>query len=230
MEMRNRFVLAAPLIVVMCLAGCGPVSGGTSATSAPTTSDTDQMVADCLDLWLNTDATQTVIDNGMTDVDNDGLPVHVVTQNADGSYHADQTSPDFFNWVISNYGMPWAGIRIAIFNGVGCPYDPVVKAKLDQEEQDCLQVWVNRDAPQAAIEAGLATTGPDGTPVQPVLTSNLSGQYTVDIHSDNLQAWVTNHDGYVPWDNIYTQALAGQGAPFDLPDGVVQMNLNLVPA
>ena len=212
MGMRKRFVLAA-LIVVVCLAGCGPVSGGSSATSAPTISDADQMVADCLDLWLNTEAPQSVIDAGMAEVANNGLPVTqiVVTQNADGSYHADQTSPDFFDWVLSNDGVPWAGIRIAIFNGTGCPYDPVVKAKLDQEEQDCLQVWVNRDASQAAIEAGLATTGPDGTPVQPVLTSNPSGQYTVDIHSDNFQAWITNQD--VPWDNIYTQTLAGQGCP-----------------
>ena len=213
-----RFAAAGVLLAV-CLSGCGLLSGDTSSagpTSAATASlnlETRQrMTTDCMDLWLNTEAPQDVIDEGMGVTDGSGATA--VIQDSSGMYHVQFGTGALAAWA----GMgdnPWSDIFIAISNGVGCPYDPVVKAKLNQETQDCLQVWVNTEASQAAIDDGLIATDPDGVPVSPVLTLGSDGQYRVDFLSDNFQAWTAGaHDYFVPWGRIYTRAIANEGCPY----------------
>jgi len=210
MKMSFKYVVACVLLV-MCLSACSPGSGSTPSTRP--TLDFDAAI-DCLDLWLNTEVPQSVIDAGLASTDPYGNTVVVppLVRDADGLYHA-QPSSDFFEAWAGNT-TPWPQITIAIQYGVGCPYDPVVKAKLDQETQDCLQVWVNTKASQAVIDAGLVTTGPDGVPVSPVLTLGSDGQYRVDILSGNFQAWIADTDDHFVWDNIYDQAIADEGCPY----------------
>ena len=215
MRTRLRFVAAGVLLVV-CLAGCD-LSPGDVSTPSVDQATREQMASDCLDIWLNTDAAHDLIVSGMGMKDDNGIAV--VVQDSNGKYHANAGTNAFIGWIALK-GNPWTDIKISILSGVGCPYDPIVKAELDQETQDCLQVWVNTEASQAAVDAGLVTTGPDGVPVSPVLTLGSDGQYRVDILSDNFQVWIADtddsgtHDYFVPWDHIYFQAIADEGCPY----------------
>ena len=203
--------------VASCLSGCGLLPG--NVPSSPPAFDEEaqeQVAADCLDLWLNTEAPRSAIDNGMASVDTHGLSmVIVVTQNEDGRYHAETTSPDFTDWAMSN-NVPWATITSSIDDGVGCPYEPSVKAELDQKIRDCFDTWVNDDASQSVIDAGLATTAPDGTPVSdPALVIGADGRYHVDTASDWFTTWATAN--YMPREYMTSSIRQGRACPYDLP-------------
>jgi len=210
------------VLLVVCLSSCSIWSGDTP-TPTPTVDQASvdgqakqQVAESCLDLWVNAFAPQTIRDNGEAMTDSSGGPVDepVLVREEDGHLHVDTTSRFFDRWITTN-DVPWTDIQIALLAGVGCPYDPVVKEKLDQETQDCLKIWVNTQAPRSAIDAGLVTTSPDGIPIQPVLTLSSDGQYQVDILSSNFQVWIADTDDYfVPWDHIYTQTIAGEGCPY----------------
>ena len=90
-------------------------------------------------------------------------------------------------------------IDAAIRHGVGCPYDPVVKVKIEQAEQECLDIWANNEPPQAAIDAGLMATLPDGTSVQPVITRDASDvplMYLPEAATVTGGCSVHSEDGY----------------------------------
>jgi len=59
MKMSFRFV-AAGVLLVGCLAGCD-LSPGDVSTPSLGQATRDQMASDCLDLWINTEATQTAM-------------------------------------------------------------------------------------------------------------------------------------------------------------------------
>ena len=198
-----RFVIVG-MLAVFCLSGCVSSPGSAPTPTPSLDHDTrQQMATECLDLWLNTEAPQTLIDAGMATTwpDGDAFDEPAITQDDNGLYHSHPGTVGFANWANHN-ATAWDPITDAIFAGWGCPYDPVVKAKIDQAEQECLDIWVNDDPPQAAIDAGVATVGPDGAPVQPVLSRDASGAYHADTTSDSFQEWVDSTDYYVPWDKI----------------------------
>ena len=202
------------LVILGCLSAC-KVGPGTTITPTPTPSldyDTrQQMAINCLDLWLNTEAPPDIIDAGL--VKSGG--VSAITRDADGLYHANSGTISFAEWVdYPTHYVPLDTIADAILAGWGCPYDPVVKAKIEQAEQECLDIWANNEPPQSAIDAGLATTLPDGTSVQPVITRNASGAYHVDVTADGFQTWADSTDYYAPWDDITSSTLFGHACPY----------------
>jgi len=208
--------MTTAVLLVVCLSGCGPVSGG-SPTSVPSLDEDAQekMATDCLDLWLNTEAPQTLIDLGMGTITDLSQPPYInlpVTQD-NGVYHSHSGTPEFEDWV-ATLGPTWVNIQAAIVYGVGCPYDPVVKVKIEQAEQECLDIWANNEPPQAAIDAGLSTTLPDGTSVLPVITRDSAGAYHVDITADGFQDWVDGDGYFVPWDHITHLTVFGQTCPY----------------
>jgi len=215
MRTRLRFIAAGVLLVV-CLSGCVPAPDG-MLTSTPTPSinlETRQrMATDCMDFWLNTEAPQDIIEDGMSVTDDSGATA--VIQDSSGMYHIQFGTGAFAAWAGTGDN-PWSVIFVAISNGLGCPYDPAVKVKIAQAEQECLTLWVNGDPPQAAIDAGLATTGVDGGPVQPVLTRDSSGGYHVDTSVDGFQDWVTSRDYVVPWNTIVFVSTDGDPCPYGL--------------
>ena len=64
------------------------------------------------------------------------------------------------------------------------------------------------------MDAGLATTGPDGASVQPVLTRDSMGTYHVDITADGFQSWTLGNGYYVPWGDIVETVFFGQPCPY----------------
>ena len=214
--MRLRFLAVGVLLV--CLTGCGPVSNSVPTPTPTPSVDHDtrqQMAGECLDLWLDTEAPQTLIDVGIntTKPNGDTFSEPAITQDEDGLYHAHPSTLAFAYWANHN-STPYPEIIGAIVAGWGCPYDPVVKAKIEQAEQECLDIWANNEPPQAAIDAGLATTLPDGTSVLPVITQDSAGAYHVDIDADGFQTWVDSKDYYVPWDDITSLTLFGDACPY----------------
>ena len=223
MRIRTLAMIFATALVVslaVCLSTCGPMSDG---VPTPTTTlgpdEQQQMATDCLDLWLNTEAPQSVLDAGVAPIDQAGNTFDhpALTLDKDGLYHSHPGSASFQNWVGYNH-TAWSEITDAMSGGWGCPYDPVVKTKIERAEQDCLTNWANDDPQQAAIDAGLATTLPDGTSVQPVIIRNASGAYQVDITVDSFQTWVDSTDYYVPWTQIISDTIHGRGCTFVAPD------------
>jgi len=96
--MRTRLVAEGILsMLVICCCGC------TVQTNAPTPTPTVdgevmQIAAqDCLDLWVNSEAPQSVIDAGMAPADPNGnVFVHpILTQDAEGVYHTHPGSAEF---------------------------------------------------------------------------------------------------------------------------------------
>jgi len=143
MRTRLRFA-AAGVLVVVCLSGCGPVPDG-MPTSTPTPSLSFEvrmsLATGCMDLWLNTEAPQDMIDQGMSTTDIYGTVA--VTQDQYGTYYAHPDTDAFAAWA----GMgenPWPTITGAIQHELGCPYDPAVKVKIAQAEQECLTMWVRK--------------------------------------------------------------------------------------
>jgi len=215
MRLRTLAMILATTSVVllaMCLSGCGLLSGDTPA-STPTLGpdEQQQMAADCMNLWLNTEAPQDMIEQGMDITDQNGNSA--VTQDASGTYSAHPGTGAYAAWT-GVEGNPASDIWDAIIAGWGCPYDPVVKVKMEQAEQECLDIWANNEPPQAAIDAGLETTLPDGTSVLPVITRDASGAYHVDIAADGFQTWIGSKDYYVPWDHIKSLTKFGDACPY----------------
>ena len=217
MRLRTLAMILATTLVVflaVCLSACEPVSGGVPTPTPTPSLDYDtrqQMAVDCLDVWLNTEAPQDIIDAGLVKSGS----VSAITQDADGLYHANSGTISFAEWVdYPTHYVPLDTIADAILAGWGCPYDPVVKVKMEQAEQECLDIWANNEPPQAAIDAGLSATLPDGTSVLPVITRDASGAYHVDIAADGFQIWVDSTDYYVPWAHITSLTLFGDACPY----------------
>jgi len=213
MKMSFRYVVAGVLLAV-CLSGCGLLSRNVPASTPTPSVDLEaqqQAELDCFDGWINTEASQDVIDKGVSTTGSDG--VAAVTQDSAGLHHANFGTQAFAAWAP---GTPWTITMVAVQNGVGCPYDPAVKAKIAREEQECLTAWLNEELPQAAIDAGLSTTGSDASPIRPVLTRDASGVYHVDTAADGFQSWVYGNGYYVPWENIMALTLYGKVCPYGL--------------
>ena len=81
---------------------------------------------------------------------------------------------------------------------------------------DCLDVWLNTQAPQAAIDAGLApahdVTGQSAP--SPVITDN-SGMYHANPDSPVFIDWCAMNN--VPLDDISGDILDGVGCPYTGP-------------
>jgi len=105
------------------LAGCS--TGGTltpAESSSVARAAREQLASECLDTWLNTVATQSVIDDGLVPVsDGQSEPEPVVTQNPGGTYHAQTHSGGFTQWAVSN-NVPYYDIYNKVMAGNECPY------------------------------------------------------------------------------------------------------------
>jgi len=84
----------------------------------------------------------------------------------------------------------------------------------DQMASDCLDLWINTDAPQTTIDAGLVVTSPDGKPIaEPAVILGSDGRYHVNLTSDDFTEWVTADN--VPQEHITASTLYGQACPYD---------------
>jgi len=206
------------VLLVVCCCGCTvhtgpPAIAPTIDQSASIEEERQRVAQNCLDLWVNTVASQTVVEHGENITNYKGDPVEpVIVENEDGTLHVDVTSYYFEDWATSN-NVPWGRIKESILDGVGCPFEPLVEAELNQRTQDCLDTWINSYAPQTTIDAGLAIVRSDGTPIAiPVVALGTDGRYHVDISSDYFDEWVTaNH---VPQEHITASTLYGKACPY----------------
>ena len=115
-------LMIATTVVGLMLAGCGH-GGGYSGSSESTSGQVmmKEAVA-CLEVYINTLAPQTTIENGLKDADDTGRAVTpVLTRDQSGHYTVNQASPLFGPWVEQNQ-TGWPSIQEAILRGRGCPY------------------------------------------------------------------------------------------------------------
>jgi len=125
---RRVVIVLADMVLVFAglflLAGCGgglPDPEETSGSSADAAME--QAASDCLDIWLNTKAPQSVINAGLTPTSDGYRPaVPVITALPDGLYHADTSSAPFAAWCEHN-PIPWTTITGSILHGQGCPFE-----------------------------------------------------------------------------------------------------------
>jgi len=217
--MRTRLVAEGVLsILVIFCCGCtvqtgAPTIAPTIDQSASIGEERQRVAQNCLDLWVNTIAAQTVVEYGENMTNYKGDPVEpVIVENQDGTLHVDVMSYYFEDWGASN-NVPWERIKESILDGVGCPFEPSVQAELDQRTQECFDTWINAYAPQTTIDAGLAVTSPDGQLIaEPVVSLGPDDRYHVNLTSDNFTEWVAaNH---VPQEHITASTLYGQACPY----------------
>jgi len=121
--MRNAAVLGLiGAMILLCLVGCSDRSSSDTA-AASQTAQREQEAEDCLNVWLNTQASQEILDAGMQPTqDGGGSPaLSPVLIDGNGAYRVNPSSPGFKGW-IENNDVPWADIEVSILHGQGCPY------------------------------------------------------------------------------------------------------------
>jgi len=107
------------VVLLAILAGCSRSPPGVSSAESESqrAAQMDQEVEDCLNAWLNTEAPQRILD--------DGIAWGAVTVDSEsGRYAVHSEGEPFIRWTNSD-SVPWSVIRTSIFQGQGCPYSGV---------------------------------------------------------------------------------------------------------
>ena len=116
----QAFIGSIVVAVALGLSGCSDQTESEDESSQA--AQMNQEAEDCLNLWLNTQAPQWVIDDGMEPTHDraGGSAPSPVFQDNNGVYHINRSSPGFKTW--SEHGVPWGDIKGAILDGQGCPF------------------------------------------------------------------------------------------------------------
>jgi len=81
-----------------------------------------------------------------------------------------------------------------------------------QAASDCLDTWLNTQAPQSTIDAGLTPRSDGQRPFQSVIIRQPDGRYHADTTAAPFDAWTV--DNNVPWERITSSILHGTGCPY----------------
>ena len=85
--------------------------------------------------------------------------------------------------------------------------------QMNQELADCLDAWLNTQAPQDAIDAGLAPAHDvTGESVPSPVTVDTNGVYRVNMTSPTFDDWCAVNN--VPWSDIRGDILNGVSCPY----------------
>ena len=80
----------------------------------------------------------------------------------------------------------------------------------------CLEAWLNTEAPLSTIDSGFEPTSDWRDPIpRPVLFEDEDGYYRIDRTASGFDRWVG--DFRVPWWSIRSLALDGKDCPYHLP-------------
>jgi len=89
-------------------------------------------------------------------------------------------------------------------------------AQMNQEVADCLDAWLNTQAPQDAIDAGLAPAHDvTGESVPSPVTVDANGVYRVNMTSPVFNDWCAVNN--VPWSDVRGYVLNGVSCPYTEP-------------
>ncbi|MCL2490913.1 MAG: hypothetical protein FWF36_09400 [Propionibacteriaceae bacterium] len=203
--------MAAAAAVAMC--GCGSSAAQREAEASASESAARQQAADdCLDIWVNNYASQRFIDAGSKPYDDASKASPPVITVVDGRYHVDNAVLGFGGW--SQLGVPWDTIKGSMLDGDGCPFVPadpsLPVSDFDRQFNDCLDVWLDTEAPQSTIDRGMAPFSNGRITFPAVITQVGTGQY----HADITQGMGPFEELGIFWSDMKMSIRSGGGCPY----------------
>ncbi len=188
------------LMIPILLSGCNISATQPDFPSPEAQAGVEQAARECLNAWVNSEATSEGIDAGIS------TGVLGIDPETDLYQIQTKDGPMFDEWTIQ-HGVPWARIRVDIRLGPGCPYVPLSsELKIyNQLASQCLGMWLRTRASQQCIA--------DGIDRGVLVIDSLTNHYQVNVNHEAFRDWLMWDDS-IPWDTLRPEVVYGSGCPY----------------
>ena len=108
------------MVIMFILSGCTPGGMTPEESASASMAARNEAACACLEIWVNTEADQATIDEGLNPPNEYDDPT--LWMDASGYYHVYYPVPPYFDVWITSHNVGFYRIIIALNEGLGCPF------------------------------------------------------------------------------------------------------------